>query len=130
MVVDTSVLIAILLLEPEAERFTRAIADARPRLLSAANLFEASIVIEGRLGREAGGDLDEFVVNVGLEIEPVTVDQVRIARDAYRTYGKGNHPAGLNFGDCFAYALAKTTGLPLLFKGGDFAQTDVTPVVG
>lgn len=122
-------LIAILLLEPEAERFTRAIADARPRLISAANLFEAGIVIEGRLGLEAGGDLDDFVVDVGLGVEPVTVDQVRVARRAYRTYGRGNHPAGLNFGDCFAYALAKTTGLPLLFKGGDFAQTDVTPGV-
>lgn len=122
-------LIAILLLEPEAERFTRAIADARPRLISAANLFEAGIVIEGRLGLEAGGDLDDFVVDVGLRVEPVTVDQVRVARRAYRTYGRGNHPAGLNFGDCFAYALAKTTGLPLLFKGGDFAQTDVTPGV-
>jgi ribonuclease VapC len=127
MVVDTSALIAILLLEPEAERFTRLIADARPRLLSAANLFEAAIVIEGRLGPEAGGDLDDFVADVGLEMEPVTSDQVRVARQAYRTYGRGNHPAGLNFGDCFAYALAKTTGLPLLFKGKDFAQTDITP---
>jgi ribonuclease VapC len=129
MVVDTSALIAILLLEPEAVAFARAIAEARPRLLSAANLLEASIVIEGRLGLEAGGDLDEFVTDVGLEVEPVTADQVRLARRAYRIYGKGNHPAALNFGDCFAYALAKTTGLPLLFKGDDFAQTDVTPGV-
>jgi ribonuclease VapC len=127
MVVDTSVLIAILLLEPEAERFARTIAGARPRLLSAASLFEAGIVIESRLGLEAGGDLDEFVTDVSLQIEPVTADQVRVAREAYRTYGRGNHPAGLNFGDCFAYALAKTTGLPLLFTGGDFAQTDITP---
>ena len=127
MVVDTSALIAILLLEPEAERFTMAIADARPRLLSAANLLEAGIVIEGRLGLEAGGDLDQFVTDVDLEVEPVTVAQVRVARQAYRIYGRGNHPAGLNFGDCFAYALAKTTGLPLLFKGDDFAQTDITP---
>jgi ribonuclease VapC len=126
MVVDTPVLIAILLLEPEAERFTRTIADARPRLISAANLLEAGIVIEGHLGRGAGGDLDDFVADVRLEIEPVTVDQVRIARQAYRTYGKGNHPAALNFGDCFAYALAKATGLPLLYKGNDFAQTDIS----
>jgi ribonuclease VapC len=125
MVVDTSALIAILLLEQEAESFTRTIADARPRLISAANLFEAAIVIEGRLGPEAGGDLDDFVADVGLEVEPVTLDQVRIARQAYRTYGRGYHPAGLNFGDCFAYALAKTAGLPLLFKGGDFTRTDV-----
>jgi ribonuclease VapC len=129
MVVDTSALIAILLLEPEAERFARAIAEARPRLISAASLFEAGIVIESRLGVEAGGDLDDFVADVGLEIEPVTAHQVGIARQAYRTYGRGNHPAALNFGDCFAYALAKTSGLPLLFKGGDFAQTDITPTL-
>lgn len=104
-----------------------AIADARPRLISAANLLEAAIVIEGRLGPKAGGDLDDFVADVGLEVEPVTSDQVRVARQAYRTYGRGNHPAGLNFGDCFAYALAKTAGLPLLFKGNDFTRTDITP---
>ena len=125
MVVDTSALIAILLLEPEAERFTRTIADAQPRLISAANLFEAAIVIEGRLGPEAGGDLDDFVADVGLEVEPVTLEQVRVARHAYRTYGRGHHSAGLNFGDCFAYALAKTVGVPLLFKGSDFALTDI-----
>jgi ribonuclease VapC len=68
-----------------------------------------------------------FVADVGLQVEAVTADQVLVARHAYRTYGRGNHPAGLNFGDCFAYALAKITGLPLLFKGGDFAQTDITP---
>jgi ribonuclease VapC len=83
-------------------------------------------VIESRLGVEAGGDLDDFVADVGLEIEPVTARQVGVARQAYRPYGRGNHPAALNFGDCSAYALAKTTGLPLLFKGDDFAQTDVT----
>ena len=127
MVVDTSALVAIMLLEPEAERFAKAIADARPRLISVANLLETWLVIESRLGPRAGGDVDEFVVDVGLGIEPVTPDQSRIARRAYRTYGKGNHPAGLDFGDCFAYALAKTTGLPLLFKGDDFGQTDVAP---
>ena len=125
MVVDTSALIAILLLEPEAERFTRTIADAQPRLISAANLLEAAIVIEGRLGPEAGGDLDDFVADVGFEVEPVTLEQVRVARHAYRTYGRGYHSAGLNFGDCFAYALAKTVGVPLLFKGSDFALTDI-----
>lgn len=127
MVVDTSALIAILLLEPEAERFTRTVADARPRLISAATLFEAAVVIEGRLGPEAGDDLDDFVADVGLEVEPVTLEQVRVARHAYRTYVRGYHPAGLNYGDCFAYALAKTTGLPLLLKGGDLARTDITP---
>ena len=127
MVVDTSALIAILLLELEAEPFTKAIAEARPRLISAANLLEAAIVIEGRLGLGAGDDLDEFVGDVDLEVEPVTAAQVRVARQAYRIYGRGNHPASLNFGDCFAYALAKISGQPLLFKGGDFARTDVTP---
>jgi ribonuclease VapC len=126
MVVDTSALVAILLLEPEAEHFTRAIAEAQPRLISAANLFETAIVIEGRLGPGAGGDLDDFVTDVGLEVEPVTLEQVRVARQAYRTYGRGYHAARLNFGDCFAYALAKNAGLPLLFKGDDFARTDIT----
>jgi ribonuclease VapC len=129
MVVDTSALIAILLLEPEAERFTKAIAAARSRLISAANLLEAGIVIEGRLGPGGGDDLDEFVADVALEIVPVTADQVRVARRAYRSYGRGNHPAALNFGDCFAYALARTTGQPLLFKGADFARTDITPAL-
>jgi ribonuclease VapC len=130
MVVDTSALMAIFLLEPEAERFAHAILEAPKAAISAANLLEASIILDARIGSQDSSELDEFVANVGLEIEPVTTDQVRIARLAYRTYGRGNHPAGLNFGDCFAYALAKTTGLPLLFKGGDFAQTDVARAVG
>jgi ribonuclease VapC len=93
-----------------------------------ANLLEAAIILDARIGHEDSSELDEFIAN-GLEVEPVTLDQVRVARQAYRTYGRGNHPAGFNFGDCFAYALARTTGLPLLFKGDDFAQTDVTPAV-
>lgn len=93
MVVDSSALVAIMLLEPEAPRFVRAIAEARRRLVSAANLLEAGTVIERRRGIEAGEDLDAFVGEVGLEIEPVTVVQVRIARAAYRSYGRGNHPA-------------------------------------
>ena len=127
MVVYTSALVAIFLLEPEAEQFAHSILEAPRAAISAANLLEAGIILDARIGHEDSSELDEFIVNVGLEIEPVTADQVRVAREAYRTYGRGNHPAGLNFGDCFAYALAKTTGLPLLFKGGDFAQTDVTP---
>jgi ribonuclease VapC len=97
-------------------------------LISAASLLEASIVIESRYGIEAGDDLDQMVKQLGLEIEPVTVVQVAIARYAYRTYGEGKHPAALNFGDCFAYALAKDTGEPLLFKGDDFSRTDITVV--
>ena len=125
MVVDTSAVLAIFLLEPEAEKFANAIIDAPIALISAANLLELGIILDGRIGHEESSELDEFIANVGLEVEPVTLDQVRIARLAYRTYGKGNHPAGLNFGDCFAYALAKCTRLPLLFKGNDFAQTDI-----
>ena len=125
MVVHTSALVAIFLLEPEAERFAHAILEAPTAAISVANLLEAGIILDARIGRQDSSELDEFVVNVGLEVEPVTVDQVRIARHAYRTYGKGNHPAGLNFGDCFAYALAKAAGLPLLFKGDDFSRTDI-----
>jgi ribonuclease VapC len=127
MVVDTSALVAIFLLEPEAEQFAHAIIEAPRVVISAANLLEAGIILDGRIGHQDSSELDEFLVNVGLEVEPVTVNQVQVARHAYRTYGRGNHPAGLNFGDCFAYALAKTTRLPLLFKGNDFTQTDITP---
>jgi ribonuclease VapC len=127
MVVDTSALVAIFLLEHEAERFAHAILEAPRAAISAANYLETGIILDGRLGQQDSVELDEFIANVGLEVEPVTADQVRLARRAYRTYGRGNHPAGLNFGDCFAYALAKATGLPLLFKGADFAQTDITP---
>ena len=129
MVVDTSALVAIFLLEPEAGQFAHEILDAPRAAISAANLLEASIILDARIGHEDSSELDEFIASVGLEVEPVTMDQVRVARHAYRTYGRGNHPAGLNLGDCFAYALAKTTGLPLLFKGTDFARTDVTPAL-
>jgi ribonuclease VapC len=94
-------------------------------LISAASVVEAGIVAEARVGVLGGDRLDKIIVELGLEIEPVTADQARIARSGYRSFGKGNHPAGLNFGDCFAYALAKAAGLPLLFKGDDFAKTDV-----
>jgi ribonuclease VapC len=129
MVVDTSALVAIFLLEPEAEQFAHTILETPKAAISVANLLEAAIILDARIGHEDSSELDEFIANVGLEVEPVTLDQVRVARQAYRIYGRGNHPAALNFGDCFAYALARTTGLPLLFKGDDFAQTDVTPVV-
>jgi ribonuclease VapC len=125
MVIDSSALVAILRKEPEAARFTRAILRDSVRLISAANLLEAGIVIDNQAGLSAGRRLDAFVERAGIGIEPVTEEQVRIARQAYVDYGRGNHPAALNFGDCFAYALAKATGEPLLFKGDDFAQTDV-----
>jgi ribonuclease VapC len=127
MVVDSSALVAILFGEAEADRFVDAIAEAEPRLISAANLLEAAIVVDNQLGAAAGRQLDRFVERARIEIEPVTEEQVRIARQAYVDYGRGNHPAGLNFGDCFAYALAKAAGEPLLFKGEDFARTDIRP---
>jgi ribonuclease VapC len=126
MVLDTSALIAILTAEAEAERFASAIATADRRLLSAANWLETAVVIETRYGPAGGQKLDELVQIAQIQIEPVTAEQAAIARQAYQMYGKGRHPAGLNFGDCFAYALAKSKGEPLLFKGSDFNQTDLT----
>jgi ribonuclease VapC len=125
MVVDSSALLAILRKEPEAARFTRAILRDSLRLISAANLLEAGIVIDHQSGLSAGRRLDAFVERARIRIEPVSEEQVRIARQAYLDFGVGNHPAGLNFGDCFAYALAKATGEPLLFKGEDFTRTDI-----
>jgi ribonuclease VapC len=127
MVVDSSALLAIMFLEPEAQRFTQLIQASRAPLLSAANFLEASILIESRRGIAKRDLFDTFVAESGIRLQPVTRAQAVIARDAYRRFGKGNHPAGLNFGDCFAYALAKERNLPLLFKGEDFARTDLDP---
>jgi ribonuclease VapC len=124
-VIDSSALVAILFGEPEATGFVDAIAEAGPRLMSAANLLEAAIVVDNQIGPEAGRQLDRFVEQARIEVAPVTERHARIARQAYLDYGRGNHPAKLNFGDCFAYALAKATGEPLLFKGDDFEQTDI-----
>jgi ribonuclease VapC len=125
MVLDTSAILAILLSEPERERFIALIETAPTRRLSAANRVEATLVIEGRK-RDAGrADLDLFLSEAEVEIVPVTIEQVEVACGAFRRYGKGRHPAGLNFGDVFAYALAKVAGEPLLFKGDDFARTDI-----
>lgn len=129
MIIDTSAIIAILRNEPEAETCALAIEKAARRRISAANFLEAAVVIDGSRDAVASRRFDELVATAQLTVEPVTEAQARIARDAYRDFGKGSgHPAGLNFGDCFAYALAKVTGEPLLFKGEDFAHTDVTPV--
>lgn len=125
MVIDTSALIAILLGEADAPRFAKAIEDADSRLLSAANLLEASMVVETRKGEAAGRELDLLIYRAGIDVVPVDQAQAEIARLAWRRYGKGKHPAGLNYGDCFAYALAMATESALLFKGKDFAQTDV-----
>jgi ribonuclease VapC len=129
MIIDTSALIAILRGEPEAVSCAMAIESAPSRRVSAANFLEAAVVIDSSRDPVASRRFDDLVREAGLVIEPVTEAQVRIARDAYRDFGKGSgHPAQLNFGDCFAYALARATGEPLLFKGGDFTHTDVVPV--
>jgi ribonuclease VapC len=129
MIVDTSALIAIAWDEPERTRFEDAIEADPVRLVSAASVLEGAIVMMRRAGRAAASEavtrFHELLDQLGLEIEPVSAAQVRIAETAYSSFGKGMHPAGLNFGDCFAYALAKETGEPILFKGDDFAQTDL-----
>ena len=125
MVLDTSALVAILLGEPEAPRFAEAIDAATSCLLSAASLLEASIVVETRKGEVAGRELDLLIYRAGIEIVPVDQEQTEIARDAWRRFGKGRHRAALNYGDCIAYALAKVSGAPLLFKGDDFSHTDL-----
>ena len=125
MIIDTSAILAILLREPEAERFERAISAASSRSISAATLLEATIVLESRFGPAAGHELDAFLARAEIELEPVTPEQAQTARHAWRRFGKGNHPAGLNFGDCFAYALAEAAREPLLFKGRDFELTDI-----
>jgi ribonuclease VapC len=125
MVIDSSAILAIFLAEPERRQFLDLIVVASTRLISAANLLETGIVLEAKRGEAAGREFDLFVVRASLEVISVDTEQVEIARSAWRKYGKGRHPAALNFGDCFAYALAKSSGEPLLAKGGDFAQTDV-----
>ena len=128
MVIDTSALVAVLLDEPDAARIAEAIELASIRLLSSANFLETAIVIESRKGEAGGRELDLLLYRTTIEVAPVDQDQAEVARQAWRRYGKGRHPAGLNFGDVFAYALAKATGEPLLFKGQDFAQTDIPAV--
>ncbi len=125
MIIDTSAVAAILFAESDAERYERAISTAWPRRMSMVGALETTMVVEGRSGPDAGHDLDLFLQEAEIELEPVTREQLETARHAWRRFGKGNHAAGLNFGDCFAYALASTTGEPLLFKGNDFALTDV-----
>jgi ribonuclease VapC len=128
MVIDTSAIIAVLLNEPPADGIAQAIEARSPRLLSAANLLEASTVIDSRKGEGGGRELDLLLYRAAIEIVAVDQDQAEIARAAWRRYGKGRHPAGLNYGDCFAYALAKARRLPLLFLGDDFSQTDIAGV--
>lgn len=123
MVIDTSALLAIFMGEPERKRFLDLIIGAERRLISAANALEAGIVLETKRGEAAGREFDLFLQRAQIEVVAVDFEQVEMARLAWRRYGKGRHPAAFNFGDCFAYALAKTSGEPLLAKGDDFGQT-------
>jgi ribonuclease VapC len=125
VIIDTSALVAILDQEPEADRIVRTLASAPERTLSAGNLVETGIVMQARRGDEGARDLDLLLAKLRVDIAAVTASQADIARKAFRRYGRGRHPANLNFGDCFGYALAKDKSAPLLFKGNDFGQTDV-----
>ncbi|MBV8053146.1 MAG: type II toxin-antitoxin system VapC family toxin [Acidobacteriaceae bacterium] len=125
MVIDTSAIVAIFLGESERERFLNLILESEKRLVSAATVLETGIVLEAKRGEAAGREFDLFVVRAQLEVVPVDAEQVEIARSAWRRFGKGRHSAGLNFGDCFAYALAASNGEKLLAKGEDFSLTDV-----
>jgi ribonuclease VapC len=125
MVVDSSAVLAILFDEPDAEQYTLALEAAGDRRISAANYLEAAIVFDSRADAIAARRFDTFFKDSQIEIEPLTASHVRQARLAYRDFGKGRHKAGLNFGDCIAYALAKSLDEPLLYKGGDFGRTDV-----
>ena len=125
MILDTSPLIAILAREPDSELYVGAISRAPRCRISAGNFLELSIVIEGQFGADVLRQCDALFRRIGIVIEPVTIDQAHAARQAFHDFGKGRHPAALNFGDCFAYALAKITREPLLFKGADFKKTDI-----
>lgn len=125
MIIDTSAMVAILYREPEAEAFVQLIHAADACRISVASYVELSIVVDSQLGPEGMRQAEAFLRRAGITVEPVTVEQGELARQAFLDFGKGRHKAGLNFGDCFAYALAKATGEPLLFKGKDFSQTDI-----
>jgi ribonuclease VapC len=125
MILDASAIVAILRNEKEASRMATTVANAAARRTSAVTYVEAAIVIDSGGDPIATRKFDDFFEAARIDVEPVTVEQAEIAREAYRDFGKGRHRAGLNFGDCFAYALAKVTGEPLLFKGDDFRHTDL-----
>ncbi|MGO9512935.1 MAG: type II toxin-antitoxin system VapC family toxin [Steroidobacteraceae bacterium] len=126
MIVDTSAIIAILFNEDDAEIYAKAITRADSCRISAATFVETAIVVEAQTKGNGGRQLDAFIRRAGIAIEPVTEEQAHIARQAFLDFGKGRHRAGLNYGDCFSYALSKATREPLLFKGKDFAKTDLT----
>ncbi len=129
MVIDSSALIAIMVGEPERRSFIEAVTAADTRLVGAPTMLEASMVVLSRTGEGRLQDLRDFCAGGAVEMVPFGPEHVELAVDAFRRFGKGRHPAGLNFGDCFSYALAKATGEPLLFKGDDFSQTDIKRAV-
>ena len=126
MIIDTSAILAILGDEPERKALIQCIVKATDKRLSAASFVETSIVLEARYGYDGVRDFDLFFTKAGITLIAVDVEQAQIARQAFKKYGKGRHAAGLNFGDCFSYAAAKSNKEPLLFKGNDFSQTDIT----
>ncbi|MGD0830999.1 MAG: type II toxin-antitoxin system VapC family toxin [Terracidiphilus sp.] len=129
MILDTSAIVAILQNEPEAPALARAVEENRPVRLSAANWLEAAVVVDGNRSPALSRRFDEFLQEAAVGIEPVTAQLAELAREAYRAFGRGSgHPAHLNFGDCFAYALAMERDEALLFKGNDFSNTDVRRV--
>jgi ribonuclease VapC len=129
MIIDSSAILAILFDESDSSRYANAIVSAETCRVSAATFIESSIVIDAQNGKAGLHDLDEFLREADILIEPVTVEQARIAQRAWVLFGRGKHPARLNFGDCFSYALAKALDEPLLFKGSDFARTDIQPAI-
>lgn len=125
MVIDSSAIVAILFGEDDAKEMAVTIIGAETRLMSAASYLETAIVVESRYGEAGTEKFDQLLQTAKIQIESVTAEQAEFARVAYRSFGKGRHPAKLNFGDCFSYALAKVSGLPLLCKGDDFVRTDI-----
>jgi ribonuclease VapC len=130
MVIDTSALVAVLCNEPDAERYEEIIDRGPSRLMSVASALEAVIVLESRFGDTGAQELDLLIHRLPIKLVAVDLDQLEWARLAFRRFGRGRHPASLNFGDCFSYALAKVTGEPLLYKGNDFSQTDLPGALG
>jgi ribonuclease VapC len=129
VIIDSSAMLAIAMREPDGRRYLRAVLDAEARRMSVSNWLETTMVIDRRGNALAANWLDEFIMNADIELIPVSLSQASIARRAWHVFGRGMHPAGLNYGDCFAYALAKEIREPLLFKGTDFAQTDIEPAL-
>jgi ribonuclease VapC len=125
MVVDTSAIVAVLFNEPERISFLKKLAHAQSRQISAVSYMEAGMVMSSHFGNNAEAVLEEMLREAGIVVAQVNLTQARLALAAFRQYGKGRHPAGLNFGDCFSYALAKNAAEPLLFKGSDFVKTDI-----